>query len=47
MDERPHLLCEVRGDVLWLTIDRAERRNAISPQVIDGIAQGRRSPTFG
>ena len=47
MDVRPHLVSEVRGDVLLHTIERPDRRNAISPQVIEGIAQGRRSPTFG
>lgn len=40
MVEPRHLLIERRDDVLWLTIDREERRNAISPQVIDGIARG-------
>jgi len=34
------LLCERRDDVLWLTIDREERRNAISEAVLDGIASG-------
>jgi len=34
------LLIEQRGPVLWLTINRPERRNAISPAVIDGIERG-------
>ena len=42
------LLAEQRGAVLWLTIQREERRNAISPAVLAGMgqaieaAQGRR-----
>jgi enoyl-CoA hydratase len=31
---------EVRGPAAWLTIDREERRNALSPEVIDGLVQG-------
>ena len=31
---------ELNGDVLWLTIDREARRNAISPAVLEGIAAG-------
>ncbi|MCW5628872.1 MAG: enoyl-CoA hydratase/isomerase family protein [Rhodoferax sp.] len=31
------LLEEQRGDVLWLTINREERRNAISPGVLQGL----------
>ena len=30
---------ERRGAALWITIDRPERRNAINPDVIDGIQQ--------
>jgi len=33
----PELLEEHRGDVLWLTINREERRNAISPGVLQGL----------
>lgn len=40
MTTSPDLRRELRGDVLWLTIDREARRNAISPVVIDGIAAG-------
>lgn len=31
---------ELRGDALWLTIDREERRNALSSAVIDGLTEG-------
>ena len=31
---------EVRGAALWLTIDREERRNALSPEVMDGLVGG-------
>lgn len=34
------LLIEVRDHIMWLTINRAERRNAVSPAVLSGIAQG-------
>jgi len=34
------LLIERRGPVLWLTINRSARRNAISPAVIEGLGQG-------
>ncbi|SCU76957.1 Enoyl-CoA hydratase/isomerase family protein [Cupriavidus necator] len=34
------LLSEVRGAVLWLTINRPERRNAINPAVLDGLHAG-------
>lgn len=40
MSEAGHLRQERRGDVLWLTIDRQERRNAISAEVIGGISAG-------
>jgi len=33
----PELLEDQRGDVLWLTINREERRNAISPGVLQGL----------
>jgi len=36
------VLYEVRGDAAWLTIDRPERRNALSPGVIDGLLDGLR-----
>ncbi len=40
MSESPtqELRVETRGDVIWMTIDRPERRNAMSPGVIEGIA---------
>jgi enoyl-CoA hydratase/carnithine racemase len=31
------VLVEMRGTTLWITINRAERRNALNPQVIAGI----------
>jgi enoyl-CoA hydratase len=31
---------EVRGPAAWLVIDREERRNALSPDVIDGLVEG-------
>jgi enoyl-CoA hydratase/carnithine racemase len=31
---------EVRGHALWLTIDREERRNALDPEVMDGLTAG-------
>lgn len=34
--------CEARGPVYWITIDRAERRNAINDAVAHGIAAGLR-----
>jgi enoyl-CoA hydratase/carnithine racemase len=35
----PELRCERRGPVLWLTITREERRNAMSHGVLAGMAQ--------
>src|ERR1017187_5641707 len=32
------ILTERRGRSLWITIQREERRNALNPQVIDGIS---------
>lgn len=40
MSSSDELLREQRGDVLWLTIQREERRNAISELVLRGIAEG-------
>ena len=31
----PDLLYEIRGNAAWLTLNRAERRNAISPEAIE------------
>ncbi|MGH2722778.1 MAG: enoyl-CoA hydratase/isomerase family protein [Actinomycetota bacterium] len=31
---------ENRGPAAWITIDREERRNALSPEVIDGLVEG-------
>ena len=38
--EVSELSIEHRGDVLWLTIQRESRRNAINQAVLDGILQG-------
>ena len=35
----PELAVELRGPVLWLTISREERRNAMSHGVLAGMAQ--------
>jgi enoyl-CoA hydratase/carnithine racemase len=40
MSESVDLRRELRNDVLWLTIDRQQRRNAINQAVLDGIARG-------
>lgn len=37
---KPGLLIERRGQVLWLIIDREERRNALTAAVLDGIGEG-------
>lgn len=34
------LLCEIRDAVLYLTINRPERRNAITPEVLQGLREG-------
>ncbi len=34
----PELLEEMRGPVMWLTINREERRNSISPGVLTGLS---------
>lgn len=38
----PELLREMRGPVMWLTINREARRNAISPGVLGGLADALR-----
>src|SRR6266508_1042443 len=38
------VLYEVRGDAAWLTIDRPERRNALSPGVLDGLRRASADP---
>jgi len=37
--ERPAIRFERRGAALWVWIDREERRNALNPAVISGIAE--------
>lgn len=38
-DPRNELLQERRGPALWLTINREERRNAMSHEVLRGLAE--------
>lgn len=38
-DTAPELLREMRGSVLWLTINREDKRNAISPGVLDAMGE--------
>jgi enoyl-CoA hydratase/carnithine racemase len=37
-DTSPELLEEMRGPVMWLTINREDRRNAISPGVLSSLS---------
>ena len=41
----PHstVLHEKRGHALWITINRADKRNAINAEVVDGIRAGYRA----
>ena len=34
------LLIDQRGPALWLTINRPEKRNAMSADVVDGLRKG-------
>jgi enoyl-CoA hydratase/carnithine racemase len=36
----PDVRCEQKGQALWLTIDREERRNALNETVFDGLRAG-------
>ena len=36
----PDVRCEQKGQALWLTIDREERRNALNEAVFDGLRAG-------
>lgn len=38
-DAPADLLTEMRGPVMWLTINREDKRNAISPAVLTGLGQ--------
>ena len=38
-DTPADLLTEMRGPVMWLTINREDKRNAISPAVLTGLGQ--------
>ncbi|MGO9423726.1 enoyl-CoA hydratase/isomerase family protein [Roseiarcus sp.] len=42
MSDSPSVLNEKRGRAFWITINRAEKRNAINASVIAGIRQGYR-----
>ncbi|HVW70749.1 MAG TPA: enoyl-CoA hydratase-related protein, partial [Steroidobacteraceae bacterium] len=42
MSDPSPVLREKRGGALWITINRADRRNAINADVLAGIAQGYR-----
>ncbi len=42
MSVSPSILTEMRGRAFWITINRAEKRNAINASVIAGIRQGYR-----
>lgn len=44
-EENKHLLRELKGSVLWLTINRPEKRNALSLEVMQGIGAGLREAT--
>lgn len=43
MEPQPVVLHEVRGPIFWITINRPERRNAVTADVIAGIRSGIRS----
>jgi enoyl-CoA hydratase/carnithine racemase len=36
----PDVRCERKGEALWLTIDREQRRNALNESVLDGLRAG-------
>jgi enoyl-CoA hydratase/carnithine racemase len=38
-DTNPELLTAMRGPVLWLTINREDKRNSISPGVLNGLSE--------
>jgi enoyl-CoA hydratase/carnithine racemase len=40
MSEQPSVLLERREAVFWITINRADKRNAINQSVVDGIRDG-------
>lgn len=40
MNEETAVLMEKRGAAFWITLNRPEKRNAISRDVIDGIREG-------
>jgi methylglutaconyl-CoA hydratase len=42
MSDEKLVLCEKRGQALWITINRPDKRNALNASVIAGIADGYR-----
>lgn len=40
MADKPEVLLERRGPVMWITLNRPEKRNAINQAVIDGVREG-------
>lgn len=40
MNDQPQVLLERRDSVFWITINRADKRNAINQAVVDGIRDG-------
>ncbi|WP_315704494.1 MULTISPECIES: enoyl-CoA hydratase/isomerase family protein [unclassified Bradyrhizobium] len=42
MTDTPSVILDKRGQALWITINRPDKRNALNGEVITGIAQGYR-----
>ena len=42
MIDNNSVICEKRGNALWITINRPDKRNALNGEVIAGIASGYR-----
>jgi len=40
MANQPEVLLERRGQAMWITLNRPEKRNAINQGIIDGVRQG-------
>lgn len=40
MADKPEVLLERRGQAMWITLNRPEKRNAINQAVIDGVREG-------
>ncbi|MBW5440913.1 enoyl-CoA hydratase/isomerase family protein, partial [Bradyrhizobium canariense] len=43
MTDTTAVITEKRGQALWITINRPEKRNALNGEVIAGIARGYRA----